>query len=130
MIRPRFGAPLAAAVLAFCTVAALAAPPQPFTAEAFNQLAHAGKPIVVDVAASWCTTCMAQKPIIDQLSRQPAYRDVAVLVVNFDDKDLLRQLKVSVQSTLIAFKGGREVARSIGDTSVSGINRIFEKAAQ
>ncbi|HET8694978.1 MAG TPA: thioredoxin family protein [Aquabacterium sp.] len=109
-------------------VAALAAPPQPFTVETFNQLAHSGKPIVVDVAASWCTTCMAQKNIIDRLARQAAYREVAVLVVDFDEKDLLRQLKVSVQSTLIAYRGGHEVGRSVGDATESGINRIFEKA--
>jgi thioredoxin 1 len=109
--------------------AALAAEPQRFTQQAFDQLARDGKPVVVDVAASWCPTCKAQKPIIDTLSRQPGYQDVAVLAVDFDtDKAVLKALKVSAQSTLIAFKGGKEAARSVGDTSPAGIEALFNKA--
>jgi hypothetical protein len=54
-----------------------------------------------------------------------------VLTVDFDtDKTVLRQFKVGMQSTLIAFKGGKELGRSVGDTTSAGIEGLFRKAAQ
>lgn len=120
---------LIAALTLWATIAS-AAEPKPFTQQDFDKLAHDGKPVVVDVSATWCPTCKAQKPIIDGLSKQPAYKDVAILSVDFDaDKAILKQFKVNMQSTLIAFKGGKETARSVGDTTPAGIEGIFKKAA-
>ena len=42
--------------------------------------------------------------------------------------DLLRQWKVTQQSTLIAFKGTQEMARSTGDTNPASIERLLDKA--
>ncbi len=122
------------ALLAVCAVAAMAqlsaaAEPRKFSQATFDQLAREGKPVVVDVSATWCPTCKAQKPIIDGLLRQPAYQGVTLLAVDFDaDKPVLRQFKVSAQSTLVAFKGGKEVARSVGDTTPEGIEGLFKQA--
>lgn len=118
------------AALTLWAAVASAAEPQPFTQQDFDKLAHDGKPVVVDVSATWCPTCKAQKPIVENLSKQPAYKDVAILAVDFDaDKAVLKQFKVSMQSTLIAFKGGKEMGRSVGDTTPAGIENIFKKAA-
>jgi len=122
---------LVAAGLALASQLSLAAAPKAFTQAEFDALTRAGKPIIVDVSAVWCPTCKAQKPIIERLAVQAAYRDVAVLSVDFDaDKKVLKEFGVGSQSTLIAFKAGREVARSVGDTSPAGIERLFQKAGQ
>lgn len=119
---------LVAALALWCTVVS-AADPKPFSQGEFDQLARAGKPVVVDVAASWCPTCKAQKPIVESLSKQPAYEDVAILMVDFDaDKNVVKQFKVTMQSTLIAFKGGKETGRSVGDTTPTGLENLFKKA--
>lgn len=102
---------------------------KPYSQQEFDALAQAGKPVVVDVTAPWCPTCKAQKPIIDSLAKQPAYKDVTILTVDFDsEKNILKQYKVSMQSTLIGFKAGREVTRSVGDSTPAGIESIFKKA--
>ena len=117
------------AALMFCAAMAFAAEPRPFTTQEFDKLARDGKPVVVDVFAPWCPTCRAQKPIVESLSKQEAYKDVTVLTVDFDDdKAVLKQFKVFTQSTLIAFKGGKETGRSIGDTTPAGIEGLFKKA--
>ena len=47
----------------------------------------------------------------------PKYRNVAYFVIDFDSqKDLVKRFGVRMQSTLIAFKGSQEEARSVGDT--------------
>lgn len=118
------------AVLAPWAAVAFAGEPMPFTQQGFDKLAYDGKPVLVDVSAPWCPTCKAQKPIVENLSKQPAYKDVAILAVDFDaDKAVLKQFKVNMQSTLIAFKGGKEMGRSVGDTTPAGIENIFKKAA-
>lgn len=100
-----------------------------FSQQDFDRLAQAGKPVVVDVSAPWCPTCKAQKPIVDSLAKQPAYKDVTIFTVDFDSgKTVLKQFKVNMQSTLIAFNGGKETARSVGDATPAGIEGIFKKA--
>ena len=121
---------LTAATLALATSLAAAAEPVPYSQKAFDQLAKDGRPVIVNVSATWCPTCKAQKPVVDALSRQAAYQEVAVLTVDFDaDKPVLQQFKIGMQSTLVAFKGGKEVARSVGDASPAGIEALFKKVA-
>jgi len=115
--------------LSCVAVLALAAEPKVFSQQEFDRLAHEGKPVIVDVAATWCPTCKAQKPIVDSLTQQGAYKDVTVLTVDFDaDKPVLKTFRVGMQSTLIAFKGGKETGRSVGDTTGAGVEALFKKA--
>jgi thioredoxin-like negative regulator of GroEL len=86
---------------------------KPFDAAAFQAAQKAGQPILVTVHADWCSTCRTQDPIVDALLKEPPYSRYAVFRVDFDrQKDVLRQLGVRYQSTLIVFKGAKEVGRS------------------
>lgn len=114
--------------LATLTSLAVAGEIKSYSAQEFDKLTKAGKPVLVDVSATWCPTCKAQKPILEGLMQQPAYRDVTMLTVDFDTGgDALKRFKVRMQSTLLAFKGGAEVARSVGDTTSSGIENLIKK---
>lgn len=104
---------------------------RPYTQAQFDQLARQGKPVLLAVHAGWCPTCRAQRPVVDALMAEPAYRDVTTLVIDFDTgKPLLPRFKVAVQSTLIAFHGGREVGRSVGDTTRAGIEALVRKTEE
>jgi len=51
------------------------------------------------------------------------------LRVDFDQqKPVVKAFKADRQSTLIVFKDGREVGRSLGDTSEEGIAGLLKKA--
>ncbi len=107
---------------------AMAGDIKPFSQQEFDQLTKAGKPVVLAISAPWCSTCKAQKPIIDGLMKQPAYKDVTLLTIDFDSsKPTLKQFKVAVQSTLVAFKGEKEVGRSVGDTTPAGLEGLVKK---
>lgn len=121
---------LTLATVALASALAYATEPAPFTQPSFDKLVQEGKPVVVDVSATWCPTCKAQKPIVDRLAKSATYQNVTVLSVDFDtDKPILKEFKVGMQSTLIAFKGGKETGRSVGDTTPEGIESLFKKAA-
>lgn len=120
---------LALALSAFATLAS-AGPSEPYTQKRFDELAAQGKPALVAVHADWCPTCKAQKPILGELMGRPEFKDVTELIVDFDaQKPVVKQYKVSMQSTLIAFKGGKEVGRSVGDTTKAGIEGLVKKTA-
>jgi thiol-disulfide isomerase/thioredoxin len=98
----------------------------PYTPAAFDAARDAGKSIVVVVHASWCPTCRAQKPILAKLEGEEALASVVVFHVDFDtQKDALRRFGVRTQSTLVAFKGAAEKARSVGDTDARSISQLF-----
>ncbi len=100
-----------------------------FKSADFDKAKASGKPVLVEVSAPWCPTCKAQKPILSELKAQPRFKELASFEVDFDSqKDALRLLNVQKQSTLIVFKGGKEVARSTGETSKAAIEGLLAKA--
>jgi|ERR1700677_4774914 thiol-disulfide isomerase/thioredoxin len=116
-------------LLALCISLASAGEIKPYTQAQFDALTAQGKPVLIFVHADWCPTCRAQKPIIDDLMKQPGFSNVTTLVINFDvDQNLLKKYHVSQQSTLIAFKAGKEVGRTIGDTTRNGIETLIKKS--
>ncbi|OIR17890.1 thioredoxin [mine drainage metagenome] len=101
----------------------------PYTQATFDKLQHEGKPILVAIQADWCPTCRAQAPIIESLLKQKNYQGITSLRVDFDNqKDIVRAFHVSRQSTLIVFKHGEEVGRSLGDTAPESIENLLRKA--
>ena len=64
---------------------------------------------------------------MDRLSTEPAFAKVAVFRVDFDSsKNVLRQLDVHHQATVLAFKGKKERARSVNDGRLEEIRKVFE----
>jgi thioredoxin 1 len=107
---------------------ARAATEAPFEAQTFAAAQQAGKPILVDIWASWCPTCAKQTPILAKLSSDPAFNNLTIFKVDFDtQKDVVRMLGAKSHSTLIAFHGTREVGRSAGDTRPDSIRALFEQ---
>jgi thioredoxin 1 len=129
MLTRRFilGAVLAAGTLAASP--AFAANAHAFDAKAFAAAQQAGKPILIAVHAPWCPTCKAQEPILSDLRADPKFKELVYFVIDFDSqKDLLKRFAVRAQSTLIAFKGAKEEARSVGDTKRDSIFAMVGKA--
>jgi len=124
----RIASAYVAAVIALSAAGgAFAAEQRPFTAQDFAAAEAAGKPIVIDVAASWCPTCRAQAPILDKLSAAPRFRQLVIFRLDYDaQRDQWRKFGIRQQSTLIAFHGPRETARSVGDTEASSIEQLLD----
>ncbi|HEY7647545.1 MAG TPA: thioredoxin family protein [Methylomirabilota bacterium] len=124
-----------AAILALAVVGLLspaigtAGEPVTYSKPAFIEAQNAGKPIVVFVTASWCPNCRKQQPLVDQMSKDQAFANTVIFVVDFDsDKQALRDLNAQMQSTLIAFKGKTERMRSTAVTNPEKIRELFQSA--
>lgn len=107
--------------------AALAADQMAYTQQAFDAAQKAGKPILVEITAPWCPTCKAQKQVLGQLLPMAEHADLAVFEVDFDtQKDIVRALGAQMQSTLITFKGTKEVGRLVGETQIDPIKQLLD----
>ena len=101
----------------------------PFNQAAFDKAVAASEPVVVQFHASWCPTCRAQAPVVAELANEPAMKSLKIFIADFDTEVALkRSLRVVQQSTFVVFKGGKEVARSTGQTQRAGIEAVFAKA--
>ncbi|CCV05771.1 Thioredoxin-related [Mesorhizobium metallidurans STM 2683] len=95
----------------------------------FTEAVAAGGPVLVHVTAPWCGECKLQKPIVAKLLGTPDFKDMKEFKVDFDtQKDVLKQLRVQVQATMIVYKGGKEVDRMTGKTDPAVIEAIMRKA--
>jgi thioredoxin 1 len=67
--------------------------------------------------------------VLKELVETPALRPLTLYVANFDtEKALKRSLGVTQQSTVVVFKGGREIARSTGDTQRDRLDALLKQA--
>jgi len=114
--------------LGFAALTALAGE-LPFNQAKFDAALAKGQPVIVDFSASWCPTCKQQKPIVAALLKEKKLQPVTLFVADFDREEALKkQLGVTMQSTFVVFKGGKEVGRSTGDTDRASIAALFDKA--
>jgi len=117
-----------AASAALLPAAAGAATVAPFTDAAFTAAEAQGRPILVDIFATWCPVCAAQKPIIEHLTQAPVFHDLLILRVDFDtQKAVVRAMGARMQSTLIAFHGKTLEGVSVGDTDPASIAALLAK---
>jgi thioredoxin 1 len=101
----------------------------PFTQAEFDKAVTNGKSVVVEFHADWCPTCKQQAPIVKEIAADPAYKNFVFLTADYDKEvELKKKHKVTKQSTFVVFKGGKEVARSTGQTAKADIAGTFAKA--
>lgn len=110
---------LAVLVLAVLLFPLLSQPiEEPFTQARLDALNQSGRPVLVAIHADWCSTCRTQERVLQELMTQPEFKRIKLLRMDFDkQKESVRSFGVQYQSTLIAFKNGREVGRVTAEMS-------------
>jgi thioredoxin 1 len=118
--------------LLFTLASAIAgAAEMPFDQKTFDELRASGRPVVVHVHAVWCGTCKVQASIVTPLLAEPEFASLTVLRADFDrEKALLRAFDVADRSTFLAFRRGKEVARSVADMNRESIANLMRKALE
>ena len=127
----RILAALALAASAAWSLTASAGETADYTDAAFAAAEKSGQPILIDTFATWCDICNRQKPILGRLMGEPEYKDYVVLRVNFDtQRDVMRKFKAQLQSTLIVYRGDKELGRSVGETQEEWVDDLLAKGVE
>ena len=92
-----------------------------------NSVLKSNVPVVVDFWAEWCGPCRIIGPIVEELSKEYDGK-VQFAKVNVDESpDLAGRYGVQGIPTLIIFKDGKEVGRSVGAAPKSRLAQEIEK---
>jgi thioredoxin 1 len=127
MFRRTFVALVVCALTGLATHAASSV--KPYSKASFTETLSSAEAVVVHVHADWCPICRKQQPTIQSLAADPSMPKVAFVQVDFDkDRDFLKSYKVSSQSTILIFRGGKEVARLNGVTDPARIKQKLQAA--
>lgn len=84
------------------------------TKEVYQELIKSGKPVVVDVMATWCGPCQHMKPVFEKVAQEfaDAYEFAAL---NVDEaRDLAIEFGVTSVPTLIFIKDGQIKGKETG----------------
>ena len=102
-----------------------------YSAKKFEKIKKSGKPVMLDFYAPWCGTCRTQSRVIKALrANNKAYEKITFMTVDWDtnkSKPIARGLKIPRRSTLVMFKGGREVGRVVAGTSSKVIKKLLNR---
>ncbi|MGQ3213721.1 thioredoxin family protein [Shinella sp.] len=98
-------------------------------APGFAEASAAGVPVLVHVTAPWCEVCQAQKPVVANLVGNDDFASMKKFDIDFDSqKDVLQRLRVQTQSTMVLFKNGKEIDRSVGVSDPAEIEAFLRQA--
>jgi thioredoxin 2 len=97
-------------------------------AEFDRVVADSSVPVLVDFYADWCGPCKVMAPVLDQAARE---RAGSVLVAKVDtdaNPGVSQRFGIRSIPTLVALRGGREVARELGAVPKPRLDALIDRA--
>ena len=86
-----------------------------YNKEAFDKALSNGKIVIVSSWIKYCTSCASQMKVLNKVKDE--FENVEYFAFDVTNKKIATTFNVQYQTTLLIFKNGIEVYRSIGETN-------------
>tara|TARA_B100000579_G_scaffold414448_1_gene408092 strand:+ start:392 stop:763 length:372 start_codon:yes stop_codon:yes gene_type:complete len=91
-----------------------------FSLSSLEKAKATGKTVVVNSYEPWCWSCRKQDKVL--INAKNEFKDVVFLTYQQGKhKDIAKELNITVRTTIVVFKGKKEVARIVGQTEKAEI---------
>ena len=100
---------------------------QHLTAESFDEAISAAPLAMVDFWATWCGPCKILGPVVEKLAEEYDGKALVGKVDTDSEMSLAQRFGISAIPTLIFFKNGVELKRSVGVVSEDALKAILEE---
>lgn len=91
-------------------------------------ISQADKPVLVDFWANWCGPCRMLAPVVEEVATENQDKLIVGKVDVDSCPDLAQKFGVMSIPTLILFKDGQPVAKSVGYMPKSQLEQMVEQA--
>jgi thioredoxin 1 len=81
--------------------------------------------VLVDFFATWCPPCKMLLPILEDISNSRKYK---IVKINIDENpNIVNRFKIDTVPTLVVFKDGKPVEKSIGYIDRNEVIALMDK---
>ena len=94
--------------------------------ELFDKALLDGKVVVVSSWIKYCTSCASQMKILNKVKND--FDNIEYFAFDVTNKEIAKLFNVQYQTTLIIFKGNKEIYRSIGETTKELIYKAIQSS--
>ena len=86
-----------------------------YSKELFDKALSEGKVVVVSSWIKYCTSCASKMKVLEKAKND--FDNIEYFAFDVSNKEIAQFFNVQYQTTLLIFKGNKEVYRSIGETT-------------
>jgi len=93
-----------------------------FNKELFDKAQADDKIVIVSSWIKYCSSCASQMKVLNKAKKEGKLSDIEFTNIEYftfdvTNKEIADLFEIQYQTTLLIFKGGKEVYRSIGETT-------------
>ncbi|MCI7344620.1 MAG: thioredoxin [Fusobacterium necrophorum] len=91
-----------------------------------KEVLEANQPVIVDFFATWCGPCKSLGPVLEDVIAEDSFKKIVKVDIDAEP-ELAAEYKIMSVPTLLLFKHGEVVEKSVGLIQKDEVKALFSK---